>query len=176
MSGGRHLHPGDQEHPGFAVAAWLLWLPLRALATRLGRRLATVAVLTTMLVGLMTVLYEHADPPAAGARQRPGGSAAGAPAPGAAGGPGRAATTPGRPGRQALPGPPRAAAATAAQAAQGWYAARLGLPTGQVRALASQRLGPGTARVLVAAQTTPTRLATTWVTVHHTPHGWTVTP
>lgn len=67
-------------------------------------------------------------------------------------------------------------ARTPEQAAVAWYAARLGLAAGRVRALGSQRPGPGRARVLLLADPGAGRLATTWVGLHHTPAGWTVTP
>jgi predicted lipid-binding transport protein (Tim44 family) len=193
VSAGRHRRPGSRGGSGLGVGAavWLLWLPLRALGTRLGRQLATVAVLTTVLVGLITVLYEHADPPIASARQRPAPSAAGAgdePTrnPASAGRPGPTAphttTSRGAPaGSARAPGPGGGGgrdqpAAGPGGVAVAWYAGRLGLPAHKVRALASQHTGPHRARVLVAAQTPQGRLATAWVTLAHTPSGWTVRP
>lgn len=103
----------------------------------------------------------------------------------AAGPPGQAS---GRAGQAAGPSGARAdqphglgsqAGATAGrqgEVAVAWYAARLGLPAGRVRALGSQRIGPGQARVLVLADAGPGRLATAWVGVHRTRGGWAVTP
>jgi hypothetical protein len=199
VSAGRHRRPGSWGGSGSGVGAavWLLWLPLRALGTRLGRQLATVAVLTTVLVGLITVLYEHADPPTASARQRPGPAAAGAggertrkPAAGGQpasapshatagrGGPARSARTPAptTAGRSGGDGGREQPAGGPGGVAVAWYAGRLGVPVAAVRALASQQPGPGRARVLVAAEVGPGRLATAWVTLAHTPRGWTVTP
>jgi len=161
MSASRRLRPRARGRSGLAAAAWLLLLPLR---TGIGRRLAVVAVLTTLLVGLMSVLYDHADRPTANARQR-AAPAPGSPIPvGAAGGGGGA----GRGGVRAGPG----------AVAVAWYAARLGLPAGRVHALATQPTGhprPGV-RVLLLADRGHGQLATAWIHLHHTPTGWTVTP
>ena len=140
------LLAGPARGSGAGMAAWLLLLPLRLLATGLGRRLATVMVLTTLFVAVMSVLYEHADRPTANAR--PAASTVAAPA---------------APGRSA-----------AAAAAASWYARRLGVPAARVRALGSQRLGPGRLRVLVLAEEGGRR-PTAWVTVRRTHGGWTVT-
>jgi hypothetical protein len=48
------------------------------------------------------------------------------------------------------------------------------VPGGRVRALGSQRLGPGRLRVLVLAQTAAGRQATAWVPLRRTHAGWTV--
>ena len=141
------------------LAVWLLLAPVRLLATDLGRRLATVAVLTTLFVGVMSLLYEHAEHPTANARP-----AATAPRPAAA--PTTAASRPG-------PAAPGSAARPEAVAAA-WYAKRLGVPSGRVRALGSQRLGTGRLRVLVLAQTGDGRQATVWVPLRRTRAGWTV--
>jgi hypothetical protein len=141
------------------LAVWLLLAPVRLLATDLGRRLATVAVLTTLFVGVMSLLYEHAEHPTANARP-----AATAPRPAAP--PTTAASRPG-------PAAPGSAARPEAVAAA-WYAKRLGVPSGRVRALGSQRLGGGRLRVLVLAQTGDGRQPTVWVPLRRTRAGWTV--
>jgi hypothetical protein len=141
------------------LAVWLLLAPVRLLATDLGRRLATVAVLTALFVGVMSLLYEHAEHPTANAR--PAAIAPRAPAP-----PTTAAPSPG-------PAAPGSATRPEAVAAA-WYAKRLGVPSGRVRALGSQRLGTGRLRVLVLAQTGNGRQATVWVPLRRTRAGWTV--
>jgi hypothetical protein len=144
---------------GVELAAWLLLAPLRLLATDLGRRLATVAVLTTLFVGVMSLLYEHAEHPTANARPAATTTRSAAPPAAAKPAPGRAAPRPAdRPEAVAV----------------GWYAKRLGVPGGRVRALGSQRLGPGRLRVLVLAQTATGRQATAWVPLRRTHAGWTV--
>jgi len=71
---------------------------------------------------------------------------------------------------------PRLVADQLGEVAVAWYAGRLGVPAGWVRALGSQRVGVGQARVLVVAETGSGRLATAWIRVHRTPGGWAVTP
>jgi hypothetical protein len=141
------------------LAVWLLLAPVRLLATDLGRRLATVAVLTTLFVGVMSLLYEHAEHPTANAR--PAASAPLRPAP-----PTTAAPSPGSAAPRSATRPEAVAAA--------WCAKRLGVPSGRVRALGSQRLGGGRLRVLVLAQTGDGRQATVWVPLRRTRAGWTV--
>jgi hypothetical protein len=146
---------------GVELAVWLLLAPVRLLATDLGRRLATVAVLTTLFVGVMSLLYEHAEHPTASAR--PAATAPRPPAP-----PTTVAPSPGL----AAPRPASRPEAVAAA----WYAKRLGVPSGRVRALGSQRLGTGRLRVLVLAQTGDGHQATAWVPLRRTRAGWTVSP
>jgi hypothetical protein len=135
------------------MAAWLLLLPLRLLASGLGRRLATVTMLTTLFVVGMSALYEHADRPTANAR--PAASSAARPA--------------ARPDPRPAARPPDGPGALAVD----WYARRLGVPAAQVRALASERSGPGHLRVLVLADL-GNRKPTAWVPLRRTPGGWTV--
>ena len=140
---------------GVELAAWLLLAPVRLFATDLGRRLATVAVLTTLFVGVMSVLYEHAEHPTASARP--------------------ATTRAAAPPTTAKPSPAPARPASRPEAvAVGWYAGRLGVPAGRVRALGSQRLGAGRLRVLVLAPAPGGRQATVWVPLRRTRAGWTV--
>jgi hypothetical protein len=138
------------------VAAWLLLLPLRLLASSLGRRLGTVMVLTILFVALMSVLYDHAERPTASALPAASSAASAA-----------ASTDPPRvTGPAQRPGRPQAAAV-------GWYARRLGVPGDRVRALGSQRLGPGRLRVLVLADL-GNRQPSAWVLLHRSHGGWTV--
>jgi len=154
--------PPPERRPGGSgveLAAWLLLAPLRLLATDLGRRLATVAVLTTLFVGVMSLLYEHAERPTANARPAVDATA-------------RPPAPPPAPTRSAGPAAARPGAKPEAVAV-GWYAKRLGVPAGRVRALGSQRLGTGRMRVLVLAETKG-RQATAWVPLRHGQAGWTV--
>jgi hypothetical protein len=139
---------------GVELAVWLLLAPVRLLATDLGRRLATVALLTTLFVGVMSLLYEHAEHPTANAR------------------PAATTTRPVAPPTTAKPAARPADRPEAVAAA--WYAGRLGVPAGRVRALGSQRLGAGRLRVLVLAQAPGGRQATVWVPLRRTRAGWTV--
>jgi hypothetical protein len=144
---------------GVGLAVWLLLAPARLLVTDLGRRLATVAVLTTLFVGVMSLLYDHAEHPTANAR--PAATATRPPAPPAT--------------AQPSPGPAAPRPATRPEpVAVAWYAKRLGVPAGRVKALGSQRLGTGRIRVLVLAQTPDGRQATVWVPLRRTHAGWTV--
>jgi hypothetical protein len=141
------------------LAVWLLLAPVRLLATDLGRRLATVAVLTTLFVGVMSLLYEHAEHPTANAR------------------PAATTTRPAAPPTTAKAAPAAARPADRPEAvAAAWYAGRLGVPAGRVRALGSQRLGAGRLRVLVLvlAPAPGGRQATVWVPLRRTRAGWTV--
>jgi hypothetical protein len=146
-------------------AAWqrLLGATRRPLA----RRLAVTVLLCAAATGLVGLSWATADADPAGAGSRPpvvaragGGQAATA---------GEQSPSP-RPSPRAAhrrPQPPEAVAAA-------WYAKRLGVPSGRVRALGSQRLGTGRLRVLVLAQTPGGRQATAWVPLRRTRAGWTV--
>ncbi|HEX6678718.1 MAG TPA: hypothetical protein VF486_27345 [Actinomycetes bacterium] len=138
---------------GARLAVWLLSLPLRLLATGLGRRLATVAVLTTLFVVVMSALYEHAERPTANALP----AATSAPRPTGRAGQGPAVPRPDGPGAVAV----------------AWYARRLGVPPGRVHALGTERPGPGRLRVLVLADLGK-RQPTAWVALRRTPGGWAV--
>jgi hypothetical protein len=104
----------------------------------------------------MSLLYEHAEHPTANARPA-------------------ATTRPAVPPTTAKPSPAPARPASRPEAvAVEWYAGRLGVPAGRVRALGSQRLGAGRLRVLVLAQAPGGRQATAWVPLRRTHAGWTV--
>ncbi len=137
---------------GAGLAAWLLLLPLRLLATDLGRRLATVMVLTALFVVGMSALYEHADRPTANARP--------------------AATSASRPATRTATGPTAHQPDGPDALAVDWYARRLGVPTEQVHALGTEHR-PGRLRVLVLADL-GNRRPTAWVTLRRTHGGWTV--
>ncbi len=136
---------------GAGLAVWLLSLPLRLLATGLGRRLATVAVLTTLFVVGISALYEHADRPTANALP--------------------AATSAPRPAGRVRQGPEAPRPDGPGAVAVAWYAGRLGVTPGRVHPLGTERLGPGRLRVLVLADLGK-RQPTAWVALRRTPGGW----
>jgi hypothetical protein len=130
----------------------------------LARRLAVTVVLCAAATGLVGLSWATADADPAGIRPPAVAKAGGGPA--AAG----ERTPPPRPSPRTAhrrPQPPEAVAV-------GWYAGRLGVPAGRVRALGSQRLGAGRLRVLVLAPTPAGRQATVWVPLRRTRAGWTV--
>ncbi|HVD15711.1 MAG TPA: hypothetical protein VNK73_14880 [Actinomycetota bacterium] len=136
---------------------------LRGSRRPLARRLAVTVLLCAAATGLVGLSWATADADPAGARPPVAAKPAG---PAMAG----EQTPSPRPSPRAAhrrPQPPEAVAA-------GWYAKRLGVPGGRVRALGSQRLGPGRLRVLVLAQTAAGRQATAWVPLRRTHAGWTV--
>jgi hypothetical protein len=144
-------------------AAWRRLL--RGARRPLARRLALTVLLCAATTGLVGLSWATADADPASPRppavvRAGGGQAATA---------GEQAPSP-RPSPRAAhrrPQPPEAVAAA-------WYAKRLGVPSGRVRALGSQRLGTGRLRVLVLAQTADGRQATAWVPLRRTRAGWTV--
>jgi len=144
--------------------------PLRLLfQTRFGRRLTATAVLSVLMVGMVSALYAHADTPglpatpaAASRPARPGQAAAAAMGAGASGKTTLAAVAAARPAKDA------------ATAATAWYAARLHLPTGRVQALQQQRVDKRRVKVMVMAQVSESDLPTAFVTVEQTGRGWKV--
>ena len=142
-------------------AAWRRLL--RGWRSPLVRRLALTALLASAATGLVGLSYATADADSAARPAivaRAGGSQAAA---------GERAASP-------LPGPRAAHRRPQAPevVAVGWYARRLGVPAGRVRALGSQRLGTGRVRVLVLAEAAGGRQATAWVPLRRTRAGWTV--
>jgi hypothetical protein len=145
--------------------------PLRLLfQTRVGRRLTATAVLSVLMVGMVSILYAHADSP-----NSPGLPATPAAASRAAG-PGQAAATgAGASGETTLAAVAAARPAKdAASAATAWYAARLHLPTDRVQALQQQRVDKRKVKVMVMAQVSATDLPTAFVTVEQSGRGWKV--
>jgi len=147
--------------------------PLRLLfQTPVGRRLTTTAVLSLLMVGMVSTLYAHADSPgapglpatpaAASRAAGPGQAAAAATGAGASGETTLAAVAAARPAKDA------AGAATA------WYAARLHLPSDRVQALQQQSVDKRKVKVMVMAQVSATDLPTAFVTVEQTGRGWKV--
>jgi hypothetical protein len=144
-------------------AAWQ-WL-LRATRRPLVRRLAVTVLLCAATTGLVSLSWATADADPSGTKPPVAAAMAG-------GGPataGEQSPSP-RPSPRAAHRRPQTPEAVAAA----WYAGRLGVPAGRVRALGSQRLGTGRLRVLVLAQTPAGRQATAWVPLRRTRAGWTV--
>jgi hypothetical protein len=146
-------------------------VPLRFLfQTRIGRRLTTTAVLSILMVGTISLLYDHADTagapgllatPAAAAKPATLGQAAAA-ATGASGKTTLAAVAAARPAKNA------------ASAATAWYAAKLRLAPNRVQALQQQPVTWDKVKVMVMAQVTETDLPTAFVTVVRSGGGWKV--
>jgi hypothetical protein len=144
-------------------------LPLRMLATPLGRRLAAATVLSVALVAMVSSLYDHADGPAAASTRalRAAPAAAARPAPASR----RAAVAD-------MTASAGSAAAPAAErpedAASVWYAKQKRVPIDRVKALQQQRISATVTRVLVLAEVSPSDMPTAFVTVRREGAGWKV--
>jgi hypothetical protein len=150
--------PGGE---GARAAAWLLAWPMRLAATPMGRRLLVAAVLAVVAVATVGYLYDSADQPQMAASFRPAGLAAGAPA--------RAGQ-----GHQLAAAPVRdKRAATAAEAAAAWWAARQGVDVGKVRPLQQRKLSASEVQVLVVAES-GSQMPSRYVTVRKGSSGWKV--
>ena len=148
---------------GARAAAWLLAWPVRLAGTALGRRLLGAVVLAVVAVSTIGYLYDSADQPRVPAIFQPAGLSAEA-------GPSQAATV----GRQAAASPVRGKkAATAAEAAAAWFAARHKLPAGKVRPLQQRRVSAKEVQVLVVAEA-GSRMPSDYVTVRKGSSGWKV--
>ncbi|HEY2959378.1 MAG TPA: hypothetical protein VGM21_14415 [Actinomycetota bacterium] len=163
MSPSTELVPvGPPRRPRRPRAAWRALL--RLARSQQTRRALLTALLSAAAGGLIGLSYATADADLARARPRPA-----AVAPPAAGDLGGERPAPRRtgpvPARRRPPGPETVAA--------GWYAERLGVPAGKVRALGSQRLGPGRLRVLVLAEGRHGQ-PTAWIPLRHRHGSWTV--
>ena len=152
--------PGGE---GARAAAWLLAWPMRLAATPMGRRLLAAVVLGVLAVSTIGFLYDSTEQPRVPAIFRPAGLSAQA---GAA----RAAV-----GRQAAASPVRAKkAATAAEAAAAWFAARQKLPADKVRPLQQRRVSAKEVQVLVVAEGAGPEMPSEYVTVRKGASGWKV--
>jgi hypothetical protein len=152
--------PGGE---GARAAAWLLSLPMRLAATPIGRRLLVAAVLAVVAVAAVGYLYDSADQPGAAAGSRAGGAAAA----GAAKGSGDA-------GRQLAAAPVRAErAASPAEAAAAWWAARQRVAISKVQSLQQRRISASEVQVLVVAEA-GSRMPSRYVTVRKGSSGWKV--
>jgi hypothetical protein len=154
--------PGGE---GARAAAWLLAWPMRLAATPLGRRLLSAATLALVLVVGVGWLYDSADQPRVAATFRPaGGVAAG----------GAAGTGTGAASRQRAAAPVRAKqAASPAEAAAAWWAARHKVAVEKVQALQQRRVSGKEVQVLVVAQA-GSRMPSDYVTVRKGSAGWKV--
>jgi hypothetical protein len=143
---------------GVRLAGLLLAMPMRIVASSLGRRIAIAVVVSLVLVGIVTALYDNADgPPAAGTAR----AVAAVPA---------AAST-----SLAAPAGRRAPAARPDQAAAAWYAEQQHVSVNQVRALQQRRVSSRETKVLVMAQPAGSPdLRSAYVTVRRVPDGWAV--
>jgi hypothetical protein len=153
--------PGGE---GARAAAWLLAWPMRLAATPLGRRLLAAATLSLVLVVGVGWLYDSADQPRVAATFRPAGGLA---TDGAAG------TGTGAASRQ-MAAPVRAKeAASPAEAAAAWWAARHRVAVDKVRALQQRRVTSKEIQVLVVAEA-GSRMPSDYVTVRKGSSGWKV--
>ena len=144
---------------GARLAGWLLSLPLRLLASQLGRRTAAAVAVSLALMGGVGALYRHADAPSA------------APAADA-----KVAANPAAAGRGLTARAPatRRGPARAEDVAVAWFAKRENVAVDRVRALQQRRLSSDETRVLVIAEAGASRLPTAYVTVRREPSGWAV--
>jgi hypothetical protein len=155
------LRAGDA---GVRLAAAVMFLPLRLLRSRLGRRLVAVAALALVLTTVVGALYDNPDAPA-----RALGRVAAVERTEAAG----AATTGG--GRQATANrPSREVGRRPEDVAANWFARRHGVDRGNVQALQQEQVNANERRVLVMADAGDGRLPTGYVTVHRDGSGWAV--
>ena len=152
--------PGGE---GARAAAWLLSWPMRLAATPMGRRLLAAVVLAVVAVGTVGYLYDSADRPRDAVAFRPAGLAAGTPT-------GDATTA-----RQTAASPVRAKpAATAAEVAAAWWAARQGVAPDKVRSLQQRKVSASEVQVLVVAEAAGAKMPSRYVTVRKGPSGWKV--
>ncbi|HVD14913.1 MAG TPA: hypothetical protein VNK73_10750 [Actinomycetota bacterium] len=155
------LRGGDA---GVRLAATVMFLPLRLLRSRLGRRLFAVAALALVLTTVVGALYDNPDgrPRALGkvaAVERASTQVAGA------------ATT----DRQATANrPSREVGRRPEDAAANWFARRHGVDRDSVQALQQEQVSANERRVLVMADAGDGRLPTGYVTVHRDGSGWAV--
>jgi hypothetical protein len=154
------LPPGGE---GARAAASLLAWPLRLAATPFGRRLLGAVVLAVVAVGTISYLYDSADQPRVPAIFRPAGLSA------------QAGSTRAGVHRQAAAAPVRAkTAATAAEAAAAWFAARQKLSVDKVRPLQQRRVGAKEVQVLVVGEGPGPKMPSQYVTVRKGASGWKV--
>jgi hypothetical protein len=148
-------------------------VPLRLLGTRIGRRVVATAVLSLLLVGAVSALYDHADSP--NSTPRPLNSATAAAAAKPAGGKAAGLTRGAAASGQTLASVAVAGLAKDARsAAVAWYAKRLRVSPDRVQALQEQRVNGTTTNVLVMAQVSETNVPTAFVTVKRGAGGWKV--
>jgi hypothetical protein len=153
--------PGGE---GARVAAWLLAWPMRLAATPMGRRLLAAVALAVVAVGAVGYLYDSADQPRVPAIFRPAGLAADA-----------GSTNAAAVSRSAAASPVRAKrAATPAEAAAAWWAARQKVAVDKVRSLQQRKVSATEVQVLVVAEGAGSRMPSDYVTVRKGSSGWKV--
>jgi hypothetical protein len=151
--------PAPPSEAAVGAAARLMLLPLRMLATSMGRRVAAATVLSVALVALVASLYASAEGGVANPAVRATPVAAAKPA--AAAQPTAAAAAAG-------------AAARPEDAATTWFARQQRVPADRVRALQRQQVSATVTKVLVLAQVSPSDMPTAFVTVRRDRAGWKV--
>jgi hypothetical protein len=156
------LAPGGE---GAKAAAWLLAWPMRLAATPMGRRLLAAVVLAVVAVAGVGYLYDSADQPREAAVFRVAGP----------GGQGADTTRRADVERQTAAAPARAKrAASAAEVAAAWWAARQKVAADKVRSLQQRRVSAKEVQVLVVAEGAGARMPSEYVTVRKGPSGWKV--
>jgi hypothetical protein len=150
--------PAPPSEAAVGAAARLMLVPLRMLATSMGRRVAAATVLSVALVALVASLYASAEGGVANPAVRATPVAAAKPA--AAAQPTAAAAAP--------------AAARPEDAATTWFARQQRVPADRVRALQRQQVSATVTKVLVLAQVSPSDMPTAFVTVRRDRAGWKV--
>jgi hypothetical protein len=150
-------------------------IPLRLLRTRMGQRVAATSVLSLLLVGGVSALYDHADSPASPARPLAAAAPAAASKPVAAGKAAGAAKSASSTRETSLASVTIARPAKNPQsAAVAWYANRLHVSPDRVQALQQQRVNGSTTKVLVMAQVSEGNVPSALVTVKRAGGGWKV--
>jgi len=153
-------------------------IPLHLLGTRIGRRLMATAVLSMILVGAVSALYDHADSPASPPRPLDTAVRAAASRPGTSGKAGTAEGAAKSAGGSRVTSLASVAATRPAKDAQSaavaWYANRVHVSPDRVQALQQQRVNGTTTKVLVMAQVSETNVPTAFVTVRRAGGGWKV--
>jgi hypothetical protein len=174
--------PGRWSTPpsdaAFRAVVRLGLIPLHLLGTRIGRRLMATAVLSLILVGAVSALYDHADSPASAPRPLDTAVRAAASKPVAGGNAGTAGGAARSAGGSHVTSLASVAAARPAKdarsAAVAWYASRVHVSPDRVQALQQQRVNGTTTKVLVMAQVSETNVPTAFVTVRRAGGGWKV--
>jgi hypothetical protein len=144
-------------------------LPMRLLATSVGRRIAATMVLSVALVGTVTMLYDHAD--SATAVVRPLNALNTAAKPAAAH---RVAKAAGSPTRESTAAAAARPAKRPEDAAAAWYAQHVRVSPDRVHALQRTRVSANVTRVMVVAEVSASRMSTDMVTVKRAGNGWKV--
>ena len=145
-------------------------LPMRLLATSVGRRIAATMVLSVALVGTVSMLYDHADSATAVVRPLNAINTAAA-KPAAAH---RAAKAAGSPTRESTAAAAARPAKRPEDAAAAWYAQQVRVSPDRVHALQRTRVSANVTRVMVVAEVSASRMSTDMVTVKRAGNGWKV--